>query len=38
LESVPDVKARLKEPNAKDMKFDDVVEQAKQAGVLVLVY
>jgi hypothetical protein len=27
-----------KEPNAKDMKFDDVVEQAKEAAVLVLVY
>src|SRR5207245_6881255 len=38
LESVPTVAARLKEPNAKDMKFDDVVEQAKEATVLVLVY
>ena len=26
------------EPNARDMKFDDVVEQAKEAAVLVLVY
>jgi len=26
------------EPNAKDMKFDDVVEEAKEATVLVLVY
>src|SRR4029077_1946100 len=34
LESVPDVGAKLKEPNTKDVKFDDVVEQAKQAGVL----
>jgi len=34
LESVPDVAAKLKEPNTKDVKFDDVVEQAKQAGVL----
>jgi S1-C subfamily serine protease len=38
LESVPDVAAKLKEPNAKDMKFDDVVEQAKEAAMLVLVY
>ena len=36
LESVPEVAAKLKEPNAKDMKFDDVVEQAKKAAVLVL--
>ena len=26
------------EPNARDMKFDDVIEQAKEAAVLVLVY
>jgi len=26
------------EPNSRDMKFDDVVEQAKEATVLVLVY
>jgi TPR repeat protein len=38
LESVPDVAAKLKEPNAKDVKFADVVEQAKEAAVLVLVY
>jgi serine protease Do len=38
LESVPEVAAKLKEPNTKDMKFDDVVEQAKDAAVLVLVY
>jgi TPR repeat protein len=38
LESVPEVAAKLKEPNAKDMKFDDVVEEAKEATVLVLVY
>jgi S1-C subfamily serine protease len=38
LEAVPEVAAKLKEPNAKDMKFDDVVEQAKEAAVLVLVY
>jgi TPR repeat protein len=38
LESVPDVAAKLKEPNIQDMKFADVVEQAKEAAVLVLVY
>ena len=38
LESVPEVAAKLKEPNTKDMKFDDVVKQAKEATVLVLVY
>jgi hypothetical protein len=38
LESVPDVAAKLKEPNTKDVKFADVVEQAKEAAVLVLVY
>jgi len=38
LESVPDVSARLKEPNTKEMKFEDVVKAAEQAAVLVLVY
>lgn len=38
LESVPEVAAKLKEPNTKDVKFADVVEQAKEAAVLVLVY
>jgi S1-C subfamily serine protease len=38
LESVPEVAAKLKEPNAEDMKFTDVVEQTKEAAVLVLVY
>jgi serine protease Do len=38
LESVPDVAAKLKEPNAHDTKFADVVEQAKDAAVLVLAY
>jgi S1-C subfamily serine protease len=38
LESVPEVAAKLKEPNAKDVKFADVVERAKEAAVLVLVY
>ena len=38
LESVPEVSARLKEPNSKDQKFEDVVKSAEQAAVLVLVY
>jgi hypothetical protein len=38
LESVPDGSAELKESNVKDVKFEDVVEQAKEAAVLVLVY
>jgi hypothetical protein len=32
LESVPDVTAKLKDQNTKDMKFDDVVEQAKKGS------
>ena len=38
LESVPEVAARLKEPNTKDRKFEDVVKSAEQAAVLVLMY
>jgi len=38
LESVPDVAAKLKEPETKPRKFEDVVNSAEQAGVLVLVY
>jgi TPR repeat protein len=38
LESVPEVAARLKEPRAKDRKFEDVAISAEQAAVLVLVY
>ena len=38
LESVPEVSAKLKEPNTKEMKFEDVVKSAEQAAVLVLVY
>jgi S1-C subfamily serine protease len=38
LESVPEVSAKLKEPNTKEMKFEDVVKAAEQAAVLVLVY
>ena len=38
LESVPEVAAKLREPNTKDRKFEDVVKDAEQAAVLVLVY
>ena len=38
LESVPDVAAKLKEPNTKDESFEDVVKSAQAAAVLVLVY
>jgi len=38
LESVPEVSAKLKEPNTQDEKFEDVVKSAQQAAVLVLVY
>jgi hypothetical protein len=38
LESVPAVSAKLKEPNTKDEKFEDVAKSAQQAAVLVLVY
>ena len=38
LESVPEVAAKLKEPGAKEMKFEDVVKAAELAAALVLVY
>jgi hypothetical protein len=38
LESVPDVAAKLKEPNTKDESFEEVVKSAQDAAVLVLVY
>jgi len=38
LESVPEVSASLKKPTAKERKFEDVVNSAKHAAVLVLVY
>ena len=38
LESVPEVSAKLKEPNVKERKFEDVVKEAERAAVLVLVY
>ena len=37
-ESVPDVGAKLKAPNTREKKFEDVVKEAEQAAVLVLVY
>ena len=38
LESVPEVSAKLKEPNTKEQKFEEVVKSAEQAAVLVLLY
>ncbi|HTV40433.1 MAG TPA: trypsin-like peptidase domain-containing protein [Candidatus Sulfotelmatobacter sp.] len=38
LESVPDVDAKLKAPNTKDEKFQDVVKDTEAATALVLVY
>jgi S1-C subfamily serine protease len=38
LESVPEVASKLKEPNTSDIKFAEVVEKARGAAVLVLVY
>ncbi len=38
LESVPDVDAKLKEPNTKEEVFEEVVKSAQDAAVLVLVY
>ncbi len=38
LESVPEVSAKLKEPNTKERKFDDVVSDAEKGAVLLVVY
>ena len=38
LESVPEVSANLKEPRTAERKFEEVVKDAEQAAVLVLVY
>jgi hypothetical protein len=35
---VPEVSAKLKEANPKEREFEDVVKEAEQAAVLVLVY
>ncbi len=37
LESVSAVSAKIKEPNPKERKFENVVKDAEQAAVLVLV-
>ena len=38
LESVPDVANKLKEPSTKEQKFEEVVKDAQNAAVLILVY
>jgi hypothetical protein len=38
LEAVPEVAAKLKEPNTTNREFEDVVKSAEQAAVVVLVY
>ena len=38
LEVLADGQLKLKEPNTKEMKFEEVVKSAEQAAVLVLVY
>lgn len=38
LESVPEVATKLKEPETKERKFEEVVKTTEQAAVLVLVY
>jgi len=38
LESVTEVSAKLKEPETKERKFEEVAKTAQQAAVLVLVY
>ena len=38
LESVPEFAAKLKEPNTVDRKFENVIKDAEQSAVLLLVY
>jgi hypothetical protein len=38
LESAPEVSDKLKEPETRERKAEDVVKSAEQAAVLVLVY
>jgi len=38
LESVPEVAAKLKEPETREKEFEGVVKSAEQAVVLELVY
>jgi hypothetical protein len=35
---MPEVSAKLKVPNTKEKRFEEVVKEAEQAAVLVLVY
>jgi len=35
---VPEVSAKLREPETKERKFEEVVKSAEQAAVLVVVY
>ena len=38
LESVPEVPAKLKEPETKERKIEEVVKSVEQVAMLVLVY
>ena len=38
LESVPEVSAKLKEPESKERKFDELVKPAEQTALSVLLY
>ena len=38
LESVPNVSNELKQPNTQEEKFENVVNSAERAAVLILVY
>ena len=38
LESVPELAGKLPDPHSGERKFEDVVKDAQQASVLVLVY
>jgi hypothetical protein len=38
LESLPEVSAKLKQPNSKEEKFEDAVKEVQDAIALILVY
>jgi S1-C subfamily serine protease len=38
LESVPEATANLKDPNTKDRKFEDVIDSAEKATVMIMIY
>jgi S1-C subfamily serine protease len=38
LESVPELASKLKEPNTSNIQSEEVVERAKRAAALVLIY